>query len=97
MAHPASLEHILKDAGLCFSSSVYKKKCFFFSFELAKQNWAIFPSVLTGMGLVFIIFTNDSRMLRDNIILILWHLVVSNMMGTVQQNRYSTLTDQGDH
>ena len=52
MAQGASLEHILEEAGLCFSSSVYSKKCFLL-FELAKQNLVICCSIRTGMGLEF--------------------------------------------
>ena len=37
MVHRASLEHILKEVGLCFSSSVYEMKCFFQNLNLQNK------------------------------------------------------------
>ena len=60
---PALLKHFLREVGLCFSCSVCSKKYFFLIFELAKQNLAVFCSILTGIGLEFNIFTRNTRML----------------------------------
>ena len=63
MAHRASLEHILKEVGLCFSSSVYNKELFIFILELARQTLAIFCSILTGMALELKLFYIDTWIL----------------------------------
>ena len=72
MALPASPEHILKEIGLRFSSSVPDKNTFFI-FELLKQTsifcsilellkqTSIFCSILTGMGLEFDFWHQDVK------------------------------------
>ena len=65
MAHHASAEHILKEVGLGFSSSVYNSNCFKKN-ELAKQNLAIFCSILTGMGLEFKMLATDNRKIVES-------------------------------